>query len=460
MTRRERSRPLAPAAALLAALVSLGLLLPPSAETQQQLTRPNVILILTDDQDQSAETISKMPYLRSRDPASGGGWFRFDAAFINNPTCCPSRATILTGQWSHHTGVETTGGAPSFEDSDTIATRLHDAGYRTGFIGKYHLGATGPISSTYIPPGWDEFVDHKAQTGAYYDYTLNDNGTLVDHGSAPGDYSTDVLAAKALGFIDRSASAQPFFLEFAPRAPHDPWTAAPRYVGHYASEPVSFPASWNEDTSDKPTWWAGRPLARAGNRAGAMRKEWDTLLAVDDAVEAIHKRIQSLGLMSRTVIIFMTDNGYSLGEHRWGDKRCVYDSCAHTPLYIKYAGHSQGWTFPELVGNEDLAPTLADLAGVAPPPGDGQSFAPMLDTHNPPAGLGKRGAVAQRESGRRAGAAAGRVGGPHPRLHVRGDDRHRRGRALRPGHRPLRAPERGGAPGVRRGPGPAGAAAG
>jgi N-acetylglucosamine-6-sulfatase len=365
-----------------AAAVALLLALPSGCPAA--LIRPNIILIVTDDQDHSRQTISKMPYLRSRDPAYGGGWYRFDNAFINNPTCCPSRATILTGQWSHHTGVEVTEGAPSFDDSDTIATRLDAAGYRTGFIGKYHLGAAGPIASTYIPPGWDEFVDHKADTRAYYNYTLNDNGTLVNYGSNPNDYSTDVLAAKALHFINR---VQPFFLEFAPRAPHNSWIPPPRYVGHYSREPVSFPPSWNEDTSDKPAWWANRPPVKADNRSGPMRKEWETLLAVDDAIEEIQKKVQNLGLLRNTVILFMTDNGYSFGEHRWGPKRCVYDSCAQTPLYVKYGGASGGWTFPQLVGNEDLAATLADLGGVAPPAdGDGQSFAPMVESHTVPSG--------------------------------------------------------------------------
>jgi arylsulfatase A-like enzyme len=384
LTRLARAARIAAIALAGAAVLLLAL---PSA-SPEALVRPNIILVMTDDQDHSRETISKMPYLRSRDPANGGGWYRFDNAFINNPTCCPSRATILTGQWSHHTGVETTGGAPRFDDADTIATRLDAAGYRTGFIGKYHLGAAAPITNTYVPPGWDYFVDHDADDRAYYNYTLNDNGTLVEHGSEPEDYATDVLGARALDFINQSADSQPFFLEFAPRAPHNSWIAAPRYVGHYANEPVSIPPSFGEDTSDKPAWWAALPPATdrsLQNRIGAMRKEWDTLLAVDDVIEAIHQKVQSLGLMRNTVILFMSDNGYSFGEHRWGPKRCIYDSCAHTPLYVKYGGASQGRTFPQLIGNEDLAATFADIAGATPPlDDDGQSFAPMLKSRTVP----------------------------------------------------------------------------
>jgi N-acetylglucosamine-6-sulfatase len=374
----------------LAVLVLLAMAAVASASASAApLVRPNIILILSDDQDYSAETIAKMPYLYSHTPQAGGGWYRFDNAFINNPTCCPSRATILTGEWSHHTGVEVTAGAPPYDDSDTIATRLHDAGYRTGYIGKYHLGTTNVPRAglTYVPPGWDDFQEFANNTRHwYFDYRLNENGTLVDYGSAPQDYSTDVLRDKALHFIGASAGA-PFFLVYAPRGPHNRWTAAPRDVGHYAREPVSFPPSWNEDTSDKPAWWAARPAARAANRTAAMRKEWDTLLSVDDAVKAIHQRVQGLGLMSNTVILYMSDNGYSFGEHRWGEKRCVYDSCARTPLYVKYGSRSQGWTFDQIVGNEDLAATFAAFANTAPPAGgDGQSMESMIETHATPAG--------------------------------------------------------------------------
>ena len=348
-------------------------------------TKPNILVVLTDDQDASLETISKMPYLSSR-----AGWYRFDRAFVNNPTCCPSRATFLSGQWSHHTGVEYTSSAPRFDDSDTIATRLDAAGYRTGWFGKYHLGASAPPSATYVPPGWDAFVDQKVGSArtAYYGYTLNDNGTLVDYGFGAADYSTDVLAARTLSFVDQAITDRaPFFAVFAPRAPHNGWIPAPRHVGRYLDEPVSFPPSWNEDTSDKPLWWAARPEARSPNRTGPMHHEWETLLAVDEALEALHETIQRSGAMNDTIIVFTTDNGYSFGEHRWGKKRCVYDSCARVPLYVKYGGHSEGTVFDAVVGNEDYAATFAAMAGAAPPAGsDGQSMATMLQSRTTPAG--------------------------------------------------------------------------
>jgi N-acetylglucosamine-6-sulfatase len=368
----------------LALMATAPLISPTGALAQAPITQPNIVLILSDDQ--SYESIYKMPYLRDQIPPKGG-WDRFDDAFINNPTCCPSRATLLTGLWSHHHGVEATSGAPRYYDSDTIATRLNAAGYRTGFVGKYALGTTrishpGP---TYVPPGWDDWQAFANNTsGWYYNYTLNQNGTPVDYGSAPTDYSTDVLRDKALDFIDRSS--EPFFLIYAPRAPHNNWKAAPRHVGHYRNEPVVHPPNFNEpDMSDKPAWWASLTPRNVSNVDGARRKEWDTTLALDDAIKAIDERLQGLGLTSQTVTFFMTDNGYSFGEHRYRGKVCAYEECAHTPLLVNYGGRGQGRRFSQLIGNEDLAPTFADLAGTSPPdPSDGQSFASMLEDGTTP----------------------------------------------------------------------------
>jgi len=373
-------------AAFLALVATASLRLPAAALSGGQLTRPNIILILSDDQ--TLESIHKMPFLRRRIPPQGG-WYRFDNAFINNATCCPSRATILTGQWSHHHGVETTSGAPPYDDSDTIATRLHAVGYRTGFVGKYHLGVLGSSPGpTYVPPGWDDWQTFANNTpGWYYNYTLNENGTLVEYGSAPADYSTDVLRGKALRFIARS-QGDPFFLIYAPRAPHNDWVAAPRDLHHYRTEPVRHRPNFNEpDMSDKPAWWSFRMPQLVKDMDAARRKEWDTTLALDDAVQAINHRVRDLGLTSRTAIVFMTDNGYAFGEHRYIGKECAYEECSHTPLLVKYRGHSEGWTFPQLIGNEDLAPTFARLAGVSPPdPSDGQSFVSILQSRTVPVG--------------------------------------------------------------------------
>jgi N-acetylglucosamine-6-sulfatase len=346
------------------------------------LTRPNIVLILTDDQ--SYESVAAMPYVSRL-----SNWYTFPNAYINNSTCSPSRATILSGQWSHHTGVEGTAGAPRFDDHSTVATWLDKAGYRTALVGKYHLGNVNETRiEHYIPPGWDEWYGWDGIKGseAYYNYTLNQNGTLKHYGSTPRDYSTDVLTGIASAFIKRSAaSPRPFFLYFAPRGPHNPWIAAPRDFDAFHDKPMPHAPDYNEaDMSDKPAWWRALPLRRPSNLDNARRKEYATLLSVDDAVRTLVRTLSDNGLMKNTVVIFMTDNGYAFGEHRHLAKICPYEECNKTPLMIWYpAGRPR--RIPQPVSNVDIAPTLADLAGIAPgAPVDGHSLVPLLRSATTP----------------------------------------------------------------------------
>ncbi len=160
---------------------------------------PNIVFILTDDQ--SMESVPKMPFV-----GHYPGWDRFENAFLNDPVCCPSRASILTGLYAHHTGIENNADRSNFDDSSTIATWLHGAGYRTALFGKYHLLHNG-AGPTYIPPGWDDWVGYPS--GSYYDYTVNDNGQLVHYGSSPEDYSTDVISREAQDFLDQAEREEP-----------------------------------------------------------------------------------------------------------------------------------------------------------------------------------------------------------------------------------------------------------
>jgi N-acetylglucosamine-6-sulfatase len=344
--------------------------------------RPNIVLFLTDDQ--SYESVAAMPYVSSL-----GNWYTFTNAYINNSTCSPSRATLLTGQWSHHTGVEATGGAPRFDDHSTVATWLKRAGYRSALVGKYHLGKVNatPVQN-YIPPGWDEWHGWSGIKGseAYYNYTLNENGNLKHYGSARRDYSTDVLTRIASRFISRSATSRsPFFLYFAPRGPHNPWTAAPRDLDAFGSKPMPHSPNYNEaDMSDKPAWWRALPLRNPNSLDSARRKEYATLVSVDDAARAIVRTLSENGLMKNTVVIFMTDNGYAFGEHRDLGKICPYEECNKTPLLIWYPGGTPR-KIPQPVSNVDIAPTLAGLAGIAPGgPVDGHSLVPLLRSATSP----------------------------------------------------------------------------
>lgn len=347
--------------------------------------RPNIVLILTDDQspDSLPHEPPVMPQLQSmmEDPADH--WITFSNAFLNTPLCCPSRASILTGRYSHHTGVRTNYDGERLDESSTVATWLHAAGYHTGLIGKYVNGYPfGP--SSYVPAGWDRWLVKRQgdQSTAYYRYVLVDQGFPVYRGDGPENYSTDVYAAAAASFIRSAPSGRPFFLEVAPTAPHRPWTQAPRDAGAFAGLPMADPQSvGEEDVSDKPAWVQARSPMDAERRAQLRAihlRSFEALLSVDDLVAAVIRALQDRGVLENTVVVFMTDNGFSFGEHRWVGKTCEYEECIETPFLVRYPGASSH-VDPRLVSNVDLAPTFAELAGIEPPsPVDGMSLVPLL----------------------------------------------------------------------------------
>ena len=352
--------------------------------------RPNVVLIVTDDQ--RLEMLSAMPNVRRMLVDKG---VTFENAFAVNPLCCPSRATILTGRYSHSTGVYTNGpplgtkedgGFWAFEDESTVATWLDDAGYRTALVGKYLNGYRRDVA-TYVPPGWDHWVGQfdrpatRAIDGSYYTYSLSVNGEVKDFGTDPSDYGTDVLGRHAARFI-RSTGA-PLFLYFTPFAPHTPAIPAPRHRDAFGDLPRSRPTSFNElDVSDKPAWVRRlSPLTRDERRAIDVQRlrMYRTLLAVDDAVARIVRALRDTERLHDTLIVFMSDNGYMLGEHRRTKKRDPYEESIRVPLVMRYDDATDGaMTDEHLVGNVDIAPTIADVTGVPTPGFEGASVAPFL----------------------------------------------------------------------------------
>jgi arylsulfatase A-like enzyme len=365
----------APAAGVvgLALLLTLPFLVQRIAAEPAASARPNFVFVLTDDQ--SMGMLETMPYL-SRKP--GGSWIEFTNAFVNVPFCCPSRSNILTGQYAHHHGVNTSNGG-LLDDSSTIATWLDDAGYRTGLVGKYLNGY--PFSSkpeNYVAPGWDYWaafdgVDH-------YDYRLNENGTTVAYGRDEEDYSTDVLYRKAIEFLDDTTPDEPFLLYFSTHAPHAVNTPAPRHEGHYDRLRIDYSPNFNEeDVSDKPAWIRALPVRPQGSMTDDQRRAAETLLAVDEAIRGIMRKLRETEQLDNTVIVFMTDNGFSFGSHRWIQKLCAYDECVRTPLLIRYPDSGANRTESRLVSNVDIAPTFAELAQASPGNQiDGHSLVPLL----------------------------------------------------------------------------------
>ena len=383
---------------------------------------PNIVVIMADDLDLGsfnkmiAESL--MPNTVAHLIDQG---ITFTNAFVSTSLCCPSRATFLTGQYTHNHGVLSNnppdGGVVFFEDSSTLATWLQEAGYRTGFVGKY-LNGYGtnlwPNSSKddpgYVPPGWNDWQALIGNsTYQVYGYWINDNTTLIQHGSNESDYQTDVLARRAADFIAESEAvdAQPFFLYVSPLAPHIesilPETPdcegtlwgktirpAPRHVGTLPPDIVlPKPISFNEaDLSDKPSFLHNlSPMdPRAINCAETQyRDRLGSLRAVDDMIGTIFDALAASGELDNSIVIFTSDNGYFHGEHRLVGKVFAYEEAIRVPLLFRPAAGTAPSIVDRFVINNDLAPTIAELAGATPGVVvDGRTFVPLLDDPSGP----------------------------------------------------------------------------
>ena len=353
--------------------------------------KPNVILILTDDLDRNLGTLEHLPKLKEM---VGGQGLTFPNMFVSESLCCPSRSSIQRSQYVHNHQVlgnsPPNGGFEKFhalhEDESTIGTWLKAAGYRTGFMGKYLNGYPDTAAPNYIPPGWDDW-NSPAGGNPYseFNYTMNENGTLVNYGSQPNEYMTDVLSHKATTFIQQAASdRRPFFLFVATYAPHQPATPAPRYANAFRGEKAPRPPSYNEpDVSGKPEWIRSKPLLGqpAQNQMDNLfRKRLQTMLSVRDLIENLIDTLRKEGLLENTYLIFTSDNGFHLGEHRLhAGKLTPYEEDIHVPLFIRGPGIPAGQERQEIVGNVDLAPTIAELAGAQVPDFvDGRSLVSLL----------------------------------------------------------------------------------
>ncbi len=377
----------------------------PRAETRPGVgTQPNVVVVMTDDQ-----TVESMRVMDTVDRLLVDRGVTFTNSFVSNPVCCPSRATFLTGRYSHNNGVYRNGpphgGYPALPRSHTLPRRLQRAGYHTAHIGKY-LNGYGLISPpAEIPPGWTDWYGLIDPTYSMYGYTLNENGRLVTHGSPevedPAVYQTDVFAAKGAALIARLAPrAKPFFLSVAPLAPHyehdlDNLPAprplpnprpAPRHAGAFADEALPRPPSYDEaDVSDKPEEIRGKtpfPPAVLENQTARYRGRLASLLAVDDLVEELIAALRDAHELGNTLIIFTSDNGYLLGEHRIREnKQYVYEESIRVPLVIRGPGVPAGKRRSAPAANVDLAPTILEYAGAGAGAGlelDGRSLSRLI----------------------------------------------------------------------------------
>jgi arylsulfatase A-like enzyme len=356
--------------------------------------RPNIVLILTDDLD--VGSVGLFPGLTEL--AERGT--TFTNAFVSISLCCPSRASILRGQYAHNTHVfanrPPSGGFERFRteglESSTVATWLHDSGYHTALVGKYLNGYPGTQGATYVPPGWDEWYSLSSDpefTAPQFDYQLNENGRLVTYGSAPSDYLTDVLAARSADVIrrasDRPSGRAPFFLYLAPYSPHEAAAPAPRHASAFPSAIAPRPPSFNEaDVSDKPAWVRSRPLLTSDQISAIddlYRARLRATLSIQDLVATVIGTLRSTGQLQDTYVFFASDNGFHLGQHRLErGKNTTYDEDIRVPLIVLGRHVRRGGVVTDIVANIDFAPTFAEIAGaVVPAFVDGRSLVPLLD---------------------------------------------------------------------------------
>lgn len=342
--------------------------------------RPNILLIVSDDQRH--DTWDATPAL----DALRGESISFSNAFVTNPVCTPSRASILTGLYPYNSGVMGNHNFAELDDSNTIATWLAAAGYTNALLGKY-INNTEFLGLT-PPEGWHEWKSFlHASGGEFYGARMNNNGVV--HELRGSKYSTDWLRNEAIRFMKRQAD-EPFFLMYTPFAPHGPATPAKRHEGDLVGYPLHRPPSFLGPVVGKPSWVHFYKFISPPNRADlidAFRlRQLRSMLSVDEAVARILERLEKIDLADNTIVVYTSDHGYPWGEHWLLQKFNPYEESIRVPYTVRYPRrYPLPGTRTQMVLNQDLAPTLAEFAGATAPAGlDGESLVPLLDSESAP----------------------------------------------------------------------------
>ena len=410
-----------PAGSPSAAPAQLG----PKGSSPAQSTRPNIVTIVTDDM--RTDDLRWMPNVRALVQNQG---LDFRNSFASYPLCAPARASLMTGQYAHNTGVLAVvppNNYQAFDDRKTVATSLNAAGYNTLFLGKYLNGygtdrskVTGKNSLRYVPPGWTDWwgsVTRPADsqlTGGTYQYfhvLLNHNGTMDD--GHKGVYQTVAEGRLARHLVRRyHRSPKPFFLYFAPIAPHfgaprekdDPrgirWPgtgapekfktpARPRRVRGKFDRQITrasgLPADGSESQKDvsklpRPMRWLP-PIATREKAAmlNLTRQRAETLFVLDQQIGKLVTTLKRTGEYDNTVLMFTSDNGYFLGEHRMRQgKIWAHEPSLRVPFLVTGRGVPHGNRY-DPISTADITATILDIAGAAPPhPADGRSLVPSF----------------------------------------------------------------------------------
>jgi N-acetylglucosamine-6-sulfatase len=355
--------------------------------------RPNFLFVMVDDMAPDAIFHNRFEFLKTpnmqRLAAEGAV---FENMMVTTSLCSPSRASILTGTYSHVHGVRYNEIQDPEPHLKQFPQALQEIGYKTALIGKWHMARHAEPRQ-----GFDYWLSFKGQ-GVYNDPELNENGRVTKE----EDYITDILTDKTIRFIQENQD-DPFCVLLWHKACHAPFTPAERHKDAFTDGQFKEPASWNIDFSDRPLWrrrnatygphyqkWVnseGKPVP-----ASIAPKPWHSkqermldmlrcLLAVDEGMGKVFDELEEQGKLDNTVIIFMADNGWFFGEQRSSDKRLAYEESIRVPFAIRYPALLEGGSRVDgLLANIDIGPTILELAGgKIPKTMQGESFVPVLE---------------------------------------------------------------------------------
>lgn len=349
---------------------------------------PNIVLILTDDQDVVLGGLTPLKKTKNLIQKKGVNFFN---AFSTTPICCPSRSSILSGLYLHsHNVVNNTykGGCSDIRwqkefEPNTFGSVLQNSNYNTFYAGKYlnRYGFKPSGGVKHVPKGWNWWIGLKGNS-VYYNYTLSVNGTAVTRGCAEEDYLTDVLQEYSLMFLNqRSIRNKPFLMVVSPPSPHEPFTPAKRHLGKFSGSKAPRTPNFNLPINKTKHWLLRLPPSTVPGETvekidEVFKNRWESLLAVDDLVEAIVNKLKTLKILNNTFIIFTSDHGFHLNQFAlpW-DKRQPYETDIRIPLLIRGPGIPSNKIQMHPVLNIDIAPTILDIVGVDPAyKMDGMSF--------------------------------------------------------------------------------------
>jgi N-acetylglucosamine-6-sulfatase len=388
------------------ATVERSLSEPAAAKRGGEPPAPNIVVVMTDDQATSQVGPLYLPRTTRLLQDEGT---TFENAFLTTPLCCPSRASLLTGQYGHNNGVLTNSYRYLRGERNVLPAWLRRAGYVTAHVGKFLNRYHRDDHPAAVAPGWDQwYTQLDTSQDTYYDWDMSRNGHRRHYGSRPRDYAPRVFERDAVRltrrFVPRS---RPLYLQVDELAPHPglhqrtPGCGAipdARDVGKHDDVELPQPPSFNEaDLRDKPRFISRQPPL-APKEVNRMTRRYRCGLAsleeVDRTVGHLYRELQRLGELWRTVFIFYTDNGVFYGEHRiGGGKLYPYEEADRTPLYIRLPPPYRSGLVSRViqpVANIDLAPTILRLAHARPcrAPGqcrvlDGRNLLPLLRGKSP-----------------------------------------------------------------------------